>query len=381
MRIGEDPRTRSETSVADVVYQAMVSELSSGSPSGGRDPDSSLTVIADRILDEAPLLPPAEVERLAQGVTARLHGLGPIEVLLSDPSITEVMINGPGVVWIERAGRVTPTEVVVGEGAIGVLIERIVAPLGLRADRSSPMVDARLPDGSRVNIVVPPLAVDGPYVTVRRFLPTVLPIDRFGSAPEAQFLRAAVQRRKNLIVSGGTGAGKTSLLNALGSAIPPEHRVVTIEDTAELQLPGDHVVRLEARPANAEGVGAITIRQLVRNALRMRPDRILVGEVRGAEALDMVQAMNTGHEGSLSSCHASSAADALRRLETMMLQADADLSLDAVRDHLRAAVDLIVQLRRGADGRRRITEITRVDRAGIVPVILDPGSAGRSDAP
>jgi pilus assembly protein CpaF len=284
---------------------------------------------------------------------------GPLDSLLADPCVTEVMVNGPGPVWIERRGTLERTPICIDVSVLDGLLERIVAPLGLRLDPTSPLVDARLPDGSRVNAVVPPLAVDGPCLTIRRFVATELALCDLGPSGVAELLAWAVQARLNIVVSGGTGAGKTTLLGALASVIGDHERIVTIEDAAELRLRTPHVVRLEARPANADGLGAISQRQLVRNALRMRPDRIIVGEVRGPEALDMLQAMNTGHEGSLSTCHANSPADALRRLETMVLLGDV-LPLDAVRDQLRAALDLVVHIGRRADGARRITALGEV---------------------
>ncbi|MBA2436732.1 MAG: CpaF family protein [Acidimicrobiia bacterium] len=275
------------------------------------------------------------------------------------------MVNGPGPVWVERRGRLERMETSLDTATIERLIERVVGPLGLRIDRSSPLVDARLPDGSRVNAVVPPLAVDGPCLTIRRFGARRLTLAEVCPPGVAELLAWAVRSRANVLVSGGTGAGKTTLLNALGAEIPAGERVVTIEDAAELRLPGEHVVRLEARPANAEGVGEVPLRQLVRNALRMRPDRIVVGEVRGPEALDMLQAMNTGHEGSLSTCHANSPADALRRLETMVLTGSVALPLEAVREQVHAAVDLIVQVARTADGWRGVVEVAEVDTAAV----------------
>jgi len=273
------------------------------------------------------------------------------------------MVNGPGRVWVERDGRLERVAVALDTAAIEHLIEKVVAPLGLRIDRSSPLVDARLADGSRVNAVVPPLAVDGPCLTIRRFGARAVPLTAFATPPVVAMLAWAVAARLNILVSGGTGAGKTTLLNALAGCIPEGERVVTVEDAAELRLPGDHVVRLEARPANAEGAGAVRIRELVRNALRMRPDRIVVGEVRGPEALDMLQAMNTGHEGSLSTCHANSPDDALRRLETMVLMGDVDLPLAAVRTQVESALDLVVQVARRPDGTRRIVAVAEVVEA------------------
>jgi pilus assembly protein CpaF len=332
--------------------------------------------VAALVGQEAPLLGPRQRARLVGEVLAAVGGLGPLEPLLADPSVTDVMVNGPGPgkVWVERAGMLRRVPVDLSATAIEHLIEKVVAPLGLRIDRASPLVDARLPDGSRVNAVVPPLAVDGPCFTIRRFGARTLPVEAFASPPVATLLAWAVVARLNVLVSGGTGAGKTTLLNALGRHIPPGERVVTVEDAAELRLPGEHVLRLEARPANAEGAGEVRVRDLVRNALRMRPDRILVGEVRGPEALDMLQAMNTGHEGSLSTCHANSPVDALRRVETMVLMGEVNLPLAAVRAQLRSALDLVVQVARGADGERRVVAVAEVcapDAAdvttGVVP--------------
>ena len=323
--------------------------------------------LAALVCEEAPLLGTRQRARVVEDVLAEVRGLGPLEPLLADPTVTEVMVNGPGRVWVERAGTLERVALDLDGPAIEHLIEKVVGPLGLRVDRSSPLVDARLPDGSRVNAVVPPLAVDGPCLTIRRFGARHLPLDAFAPPSVAGLLAWAVDSRLNVLVSGGTGAGKTTLLNALGGCIPAGDRVVTVEDAAELRLPGEHVVRLEARPPNAEGAGAVRVRDLVRNALRMRPDRILVGEVRGPEALDMLQAMNTGHEGSLSTCHANSPDDALRRLETMVLMGDVDLPLDAVRSQLETALDLVVQVERGPGGSRQVVEIAEVIEGAAVP--------------
>lgn len=342
----------------DAVYDELVADRETS----GAIAASEVALV---VRESDPLLGPDAASTVVRAVLARLHGLGPLEPVLTDPSITEVMVNGPGQVWVERAGQIIPTDVDLDRETIELIIERIVSPLGLRADRTSPMVDARLSDGSRVNAVLPPLAVDGPYVTIRRFTADPFPLAAYCAEPTAALLAWAVQARLNIVVSGGTGAGKTSLLNALAREIGPSERVVTIEDAAELQLPGEHVVRLEARPPNAEGVGSIDTRTLVRNALRMRPDRIIVGEVRGAEALDMVQAMNTGHEGSLSTCHANSPEDALRRLETMVLMNELDLPLDAVREHLHAAIDLVVQVTRSPSGERVVDSICELHGDGV----------------
>jgi len=326
--------------------------------------DAGAGALADRVAalvdDEAPLLGGGLRHRLVAGVLADVCGLGALEPLLADPAVTEIMVNGPHRVWVERNGALVRVPVALDREAIEHLMEKVVAPLGLRIDRSSPLVDARLPDGSRVNAVVPPLAVDGPCLTVRRFGARAIPLAAFAPADVVELLSRAVADRLNVVVSGGTGAGKTTLLNALASCIPSSERVITVEDAAELALPGEHVVRLEARPANAEGAGEVRIRELVRNALRMRPDRIVVGEVRGPEALDMLQAMNTGHEGSLSTCHANSAEDALRRLETMVLMGEVQLPLAAVRSQMEAALDLVVQVARRPDGTRRVVAVAEV---------------------
>jgi pilus assembly protein CpaF len=343
---------------------------------------------APHVLDEVrrahPLLPLADAREVADAVTARVSGLGPLEPLLADDAVTEVMVNGEGSVWIERRGALRAAGIQLARREVDLLIERIVAPLGLRADRTSPIADARLADGSRVNVVVPPLAVDGPCVTIRRFGARAIPLAALCPPGVAELLAWAVTARSNIVVSGGTGAGKTTVLNALGALLPPGERIVTVEDTAELRLPAPHVVRLEARPATADGLGATTIRQLVRNALRMRPDRIVVGEVRGPEAVDMLWAMNTGHEGSLSTCHANSPLDALRRLEVMVLSAGLDLPMPAVRDQLSSSLDLIVQVARTRDGARSIVAVAEVvDPPAVDGPRVRPlaGSTGVHDLP
>jgi pilus assembly protein CpaF len=315
----------------------------------------------ERILtEEAPLLADAARAQLAGELLADLVGLGPLEPLLADTDVTDVMVNGGGEVWIERGGRLERTDLELDTETVLHFIEKVVGPLGLRVDRASPLVDARLPDGSRVNAVVPPLAVDGPCITIRRFGARTIPLREFCTdAGTAALLADAVRRRRNIVVCGGTGSGKTTLLNALAAEIPPGERIVTVEDAAELRLPQPHVVRLEARPANADGAGEVRVRDLVRNALRMRPDRIVVGECRGPEALDMLQAMNTGHEGSLTTCHANGPDDALRRHETMVLMGDVALPLAAVREQLTSALDLLVMVAR-AGGRRRVSQVAEV---------------------
>ncbi len=316
--------------------------------------------LADLVRAEAPLLEARQVDAVVARVRARIGGLGPLEPLLADPGVSDVLINGPGPVWVERSGRLERTGVHLDHAGISLLVERVVAPLGLRADRSTPIIDARLPDGSRVHVVLPPLAVDGPAVTIRRFAATVLPLTAFCGDDVADLLARAVAAGLNMIVSGGTGAGKTTLLNALCRHLPDGERVVTVEDAAELRLPGDHVVRLETRPPAPDGLAAVSVRELVRAALRMRPDRIVVGEVRGAEALDMLQAMNTGHGGCLSTCHANGPVDALRRIETMALLGGGSVPLAAVRSQMLGAVDLVVHVARGTGAARRVATIAEV---------------------
>jgi len=321
------------------------------------------------------ILPASAVTEVVNKVSDEVVGFGPIERLLKDPEVSEVMVNGADDVYVERKGRIERVEgpVFEGEGQVFHLIERIVAPLGLRVDESMPYVDARLPDGARVNAIIPPLSLCGPVITIRKFtLRPLTPEDlvRIGSLtePMMEFLAACVRAKANIVVSGGTGSGKTTLLGVLSSFIPPGERLVTIEDAAELRLSQPHVVSLEARPPNVEGAGEVTVRALVRNALRMRPDRIIVGEVRGGEALDMLQAMNTGHEGSLSTAHANSPRDLLSRLETMALMSDVELPVTHVREQIAGALDLVVHMTRLADGRRTVGRISALEglRAGVI---------------
>ncbi|MBA3337369.1 MAG: CpaF family protein [Chloroflexia bacterium] len=316
--------------------------------------------------------------RLFEAISAEILGFGLIEPLLKEPAVTEIMINGPRQVYAERAGKLELTDIVFqDDDHVMRVIDRIVSPLGRRVDESSPTVDARLPDGSRVNAIIPPIALNGPTVTIRKFSKdpyTVEDLIRFGTftAEMSTFLNACVESRLNIVVSGGTGSGKTTMLNVISSYIPDDERIVTIENAAELQMRQEHVVRLESRPPNIEGKGEITIRDLVINSLRMRPERIVVGECRGGEALDMLQAMNTGHDGSMTTAHANSPRDTLSRLETMCLMAGMDLPMRAIREQIASAVDLIVQQERLKDGSRRVTAVTEVQgMEGDVIVLQD----------
>lgn len=315
--------------------------------------------------DEIPLSP-SERQRLVQDIIDDVLGLGPLEKFLNDSDVTEIMVNGPSKVYVESRGKLFLTGAKFSsEDHLRRIIERIVTKVGRRIDESSPLVDARLADGSRVNAIIPPLAVSGSTLTIRKFGQVPLTVNNlisFGTlSPEiAELLHACVQARLNIIVSGGTGTGKTTLLNVLSSFLPSDERIVTIEDAVELQLQQEHVVRLESRPRNIEGKGEVSIRELVRNSLRMRPDRIVIGEVRGGESLDMLQAMNTGHDGSISTVHANSPRDAVARLETLVLMAGMDLPLRAIREQIASAVNLIVHISRLRDGTRRVTHVTEV---------------------
>lgn len=308
----------------------------------------------------------ADRARVSQEIADDILGYGPLEPLLRDPDLSEVMVNAYNSIYIERSGKLVKTDAAFGDEAhLRRTIDKIVSKIGRRVDETSPMVDARLPDGSRVNAIIPPLALDGSKLTIRKFSEdpyTVEDLINFGSLtrPSANLLEGCVRGRLNILVSGGTGAGKTTTLNVLSSFIPEDERIVTIEDAAELRLHQDHVLRLESRPANIEGKGAVTIRDLVKNSLRMRPDRVVVGEIRDAAALDMLQAMNTGHDGSISTLHANTPRDALSRLETMVLMAGMDLPVRAIREQVASAVDLIIQQTRLKDGTRRITAITEI---------------------
>jgi pilus assembly protein CpaF len=318
--------------------------------------------LAELLREEQPLIHGPAADRLLDELVDHVGGLGALEPLLADPAVTEIMVNGPGRVYVERNGQLLRVARALDAPTILRLVERIIGPLGLRLDRASPMVDARLPDGSRLHAVLPPLAPDGPCVTIRRFATRTVTLAEFGlDADAARLLSGYVRGGANILVSGATSAGKTTLCNALAREIDERERIVTVEETAELRLAQPHVVRLEARPANAEGAGAVSVRELVRAALRMRPDRLIVGEVRGGEALDMLQACNTGHDGSLSTLHANSARDALSRLETLVLYAGVALPVAAVRAQIASAIDILVQVARERHGRRVVTEVAEVD--------------------
>jgi pilus assembly protein CpaF len=349
-----------------VALRARLVERARSGEAGTAGLDEEVRALVE---SEAAPLPEAEREALHERVVLLATGLGPLEPLLADPAVDEVMVNGPGSVYVERGGRVERVGVgFAGEAELMHAIERVLAPLGRRVDEAAPLCDARLADGSRVNVVIPPLSLSGPCLTIRRFRRegfSLRDLVTRGTMPVAvaELLAVCVAARASVLVSGGTGSGKTTTLNALSGAIPGEERIVTIEDAAELRLRQRHVVRLEARPPNLEGRGEVTIRQLVRNALRMRPDRIVVGEVRGSECLDMLQALNTGHDGSLTTVHANSPADALRRVETLALMAGVGLPHAAVREQAASAIDLVVHQVRLADGSRVLDSVVEVAQA------------------
>jgi pilus assembly protein CpaF len=376
--------------VAQVLRRRLVEEARLDV--GTSDPATLRYRIAALLMEEA--LPLADQERamLVDRVVSSTVGLGPLEPLMDDPEVEEIMVNGPGVVHVERRGQIVETDVSFGsDEELMQTIERILSPLGRRVDEAVPLADARLPDGSRVNCVIPPLSLDGPLLTIRRFRRQAFGAEDLvanGTVPaEAlSYLRERVESCSNVVVSGGTGSGKTTLLNVLSSFVERSERIITIEDAAELRLQQPHVLRLESRPANVEGRGEVTIRQLVRNALRMRPDRIIVGEVRGAEALDMLQALNSGHAGSMTTVHSNSAADALRRIETLALMADVALPHVAVRQQLASAIDMVVHLERRPGGARRVAEVVEVVRfasqVGVRPLYaLDDGELRRVAEP
>jgi pilus assembly protein CpaF len=365
-----DPYRELKISVHKMVIDELDNEVlreEGDAETGSEKIGEKIEGLVNTVLDkEASYVPRADRAKIVSEIIDEVIGLGPITQLLNDPTVSEVMVNGPNMVYVERKGKLILSEVSFRDNEhVMHIIEKIVAPLGRRIDESSPMVDARLPDGSRVNAIIPPLALKGPTITIRKFSKDPLKIEdliRFSSlTPEmAKFIECCVKARLNIVVSGGTGSGKTTTLNVISSFIPNDERIVTCEDAAELQLRQEHVVTLESRPVNIEGKGSVTIRDLVKNCLRMRPDRIIVGEVRSGEALDMLQAMNTGHDGSLTTGHANSPRDMLARLETMVLMAGMDLPVRAIREQISSAVDLIVQQNRLKDGSRKITHITEV---------------------
>jgi pilus assembly protein CpaF len=356
----------------------LEAELESGQLRAVPEPEALRTRVQSLVADTPAVVSSSDAERLVQAVIDRVVGLGPLEPLLADPTITEIMVNDPAHVFIEREGRIEPCSVRFRDEAhLRHVIDRIVAPLGRRIDESSPLVDARLPDGSRVNAIIPPLTLGGPVLTIRKFSRQPFTLDRLVNLgtlrPDmAKYLDRSVRQRLSIVVSGGTGSGKTSTLNALGLVIPPGERLITIEDSAELQLGHPHWIALEARPPNIEGHGEIPIRTLVRNALRMRPDRIIVGEVRGGEAFDMLQAMNTGHRGSMTTLHANSPEDALIRLESMVLMAGFELPVTAIRRMIAGAVQVVVQQDRMPDGRRVVTSIVELERSPRGEIGLRP---------
>jgi pilus assembly protein CpaF len=358
-----DARERNVGDLASRLRARLVERRRAEAVGGGVAVPGVEASIRTLVEEHAAILPAAEREEVIERVVRDSVGLGPLEALLADPDVEEVMVNGHDRVYVERRGLIEPTGVrFEGEEDLRNAIERILAPLGRRVDELSPMVDARLADGSRVNVVIPPLAIDGPSLSIRRFgaiRPDPAQLVELGTlgVEQLRLLERAVGDRRSILISGGTGSGKTTLLNALSSFISPRERVVTIEDAAELRLQQPHVVRLESRPAGVEGRGEVTIRDLLRNALRMRPDRIVIGEVRGVEALDLLTALNTGHDGALSTVHANSPEDALRRIETLALMAGLGLPHAAIAEQVRRGIDLVVQIERRDNGSRLVTEI------------------------
>ena len=372
--ISNDVADTAYQSVKKTVHRRLVAEMSpqeqmvlSAVHQDAAQVEQVIGNYVEKVLEENPFaVPVSERSKIVSDLKDEMLGLGPIEVLLKDPTVTEVMVNGPKKIFVERMGRLKLTDIQFHDDShVMNIIERILSPIGRHIDESVPLVDARLEDGSHVNIIIPPLSLVGPCITIRKFATKALSVDNlitFGTLDRkmADFIKACIQARINILVSGGTGSGKTTTLNVLSSFIPENERIVTIEDAAELKLQQEHVVTLESRPANIEGNGEITIRDLVKNALRMRPDRIIVGEVRGGEALDMLQAMNTGHDGSLTTAHANNPRDALSRLETMVLMAGFEMPIRAIREQVSSAIELILQQSRLKDGSRKITYITEV---------------------
>ena len=372
--ISNDVADTAYQSIKKTVHRRLVAEMSpqeqmvlSAVHQDAAQVEQVIGNYVEKVLEENPFaVPVSERSKIVSDLKDEMLGLGPIEVLLKDPTVTEVMVNGPKKIFVERMGRLQLTDIQFHDDShVMNIIERILSPIGRHIDESVPLVDARLEDGSRVNIIIPPLSLVGPCITIRKFATKALSVDNlitFGTLDRkmADFIKACIQARINILVSGGTGSGKTTTLNVLSSFIPENERIVTIEDAAELKLQQEHVVTLESRPANIEGNGEITIRDLVKNALRMSPDRIIVGEVRGGEALDMLQAMNTGHDGSLTTAHANNPRDALSRLETMVLMAGFEMPIRAIREQVSSAIELILQQSRLKDGSRKITYITEV---------------------
>ena len=372
--ISNDVADTAYQSVKKTVHRRLVAEMSpqeqmvlSAVHQDAAQVEQVIGNYVEKVLEENPFaVPVSERSKIVSDLKDEMLGLGPIEVLLKDPTVTEIMVNGPKKIFVERMGRLQLTDIQFHDDShVMNIIERILSPIGRHIDESVPLVDARLEDGSRVNIIIPPLSLVGPCITIRKFATKALSVDNlitFGTLDRkmADFIKACIQARINILVSGGTGSGKTTTLNVLSSFIPENERIVTIEDAAELKLQQEHVVTLESRPANIEGNGEITIRDLVKNALRMRPDRIIVGEVRGGEALDMLQAMNTGPDGSLTTAHANNPRDALSRLETMVLMAGFEMPIRAIREQVSSAIELILQQSRLKDGSRKITYITEV---------------------
>jgi pilus assembly protein CpaF len=383
LRVRRQPAASKRDAYSDLktrVQDRLISELDPSMDVSRTDEvRGNIEELFDAILsEEGIVLSRAERQRLFEQIVAEILGFGPMEPLLEDPSITEIMVNGPKNVYVERGGKLLRANAVFEDDEhVMRIIDRIVAPLGRRVDESSPMVDARLPDGSRVNAVIPPISLVGPSLTIRKFSKVPLTVEdliNFGSiTPEViEFLRACVSARKNIVISGGTGSGKTTLLNIMSGFIPNDERIVTLENAAELQLRQEHVVTLESRPANIEGKGEISIQDLVINCLRMRPDRIVVGECRGGEALDMLQAMNTGHDGSLTTAHSNGPRDTLARLETMVMMSGMELPVRAIREQIASAVDLICHQARLRDHSRKVTHVTEVQgMEGDVIVLSD----------
>ena len=364
-KAAEEPIEDPYLEVKRQIHTAIIDEMNKSGKTI-TDRDAMYKTVDDKVNDDEFLIPRIDREKVANELFNDIMGYGPIEVLVQDSSISEIMVNGPDKIYIEDKGKLKLTDLKFrDEEHLMNIINRIVSNVGRHVDEASPMVDARLADGSRVNAIIPPLSLIGPVLTIRKFGKkpiTAQQLLKFGSlTPQMlQFLEACVKGKLNIVVAGGTGSGKTTLLNVLSSYIPEDERIVTIEDAAEVQLKQEHVITLEARPANLEGKGAVTIRNLVKNALRMRPDRIIVGEVRSEETLDMLQAMNTGHDGSLTTTHANSPRDTVARLETMVLMSGMELPLKAIRDQISSAIDIIVQQSRLRDGTRKITSITEI---------------------